>query len=89
MFIYISEQQPLKLNPAEISEVIADVCSESSSPNVTQLNTPSRLNNHARQPSQDVAFSVLIKLVIDMYVQVNSVFYDLYSSCTHLLDYNV
>ncbi|OAY72185.1 hypothetical protein ACMD2_02291 [Ananas comosus] len=65
---HYSEQQPLKLNPAEISEVIAEVCSESSSPNVTQLSTPSRLNNHARQPSQDVAFSVLIKLVIDMYM---------------------
>lgn len=85
MFISISEQQPLKLNPAEISEVIAEVCSESSSPNVTQLSTPSRLNNHARQPSQDVAFSVLIKLVIDMYVQVNSMSFTTY--ILHTLTY--
>ncbi|XP_072984879.1 uncharacterized protein [Typha latifolia] len=64
---HYSEQQPLKLNPAEISEVIAEVCSVSSSTNVKQLSVSSRLTNHSGQPA-DVAFSVLIKLVIDMYV---------------------
>ncbi|CAM0885577.1 unnamed protein product [Alopecurus aequalis] len=62
---HYSEQQPLRLNPAEISEVIAEVCSESTS---NQSNAPSRLTTQSRQPSADVAFSVLIKLVIDMYM---------------------
>jgi hypothetical protein len=53
------------LNPAEISEVIAEVCSETTS---NQSNAPSRLTTQSRQPSADVAFSVLIKLVIDMYM---------------------
>ncbi|KAL6613719.1 hypothetical protein ACP70R_035989 [Stipagrostis hirtigluma subsp. patula] len=64
---HYSEQQPLRLNPAEISEVIAEVCSESTS-NANQSITPSRLTTQSRQPSADVAFSVLIKLVIDMYM---------------------
>ncbi|ONM34172.1 hypothetical protein ZEAMMB73_Zm00001d041953 [Zea mays] len=64
---YYSEQQPLRLNPAEISEVIAEVCSEATS-NANQLIVPSRLSTQSRQPSADVAFSVLIKLVIDMYM---------------------
>ncbi|XP_006645402.2 uncharacterized protein LOC102706703 isoform X2 [Oryza brachyantha] len=64
---HYSEQQPLKLNPAEISEVIAEVCSESTS-NSNQFSAPSRLTTQSRQPSADVAFSVLIKLVIDMYM---------------------
>ncbi|CAO2181590.1 unnamed protein product [Urochloa humidicola] len=64
---HYSEQQPLRLNPAEISEVIAEVCSEASS-NASQSIAPSRLSTQSRQPSADVAFSVLIKLVIDMYM---------------------
>ncbi|PWZ30729.1 hypothetical protein Zm00014a_036517 [Zea mays] len=63
----VCEQQPLRLNPAEISEVIAEVCSEATS-NANQLIVPSRLSTQSRQPSADVAFSVLIKLVIDMYM---------------------
>ncbi|KAL6839292.1 hypothetical protein ACP4OV_030964 [Aristida adscensionis] len=64
---HYSEQQPLRLNPAEISEVIGEVCSESTS-NANQSIAPSRLTTQSRQPSADVAFSVLIKLVIDMYM---------------------
>ncbi|KAK3166632.1 hypothetical protein QOZ80_1AG0048320 [Eleusine coracana subsp. coracana] len=64
---HYSEQQPLRLNPAEISEVIAEVCSESTS-NANPSIAPSRLTTQNRQPSADVAFSVLIKLVIDMYM---------------------
>ncbi|KAF0933653.1 hypothetical protein E2562_018886 [Oryza meyeriana var. granulata] len=64
---HYSEQQPLKLNPAEISEVIAEVCSETTS-NSNLFSAPSRLTTQSRQPSADVAFSVLIKLVIDMYM---------------------
>ncbi|VAH70312.1 unnamed protein product [Triticum turgidum subsp. durum] len=64
---HYSEQQPLRLNPTEISEVIAEVCSETTS-NANQFNAPSRLTTQSRQPSADVAFSVLIKLVIDMYM---------------------
>lgn len=63
---FTSEQQPLRLNPAEISEVIAEVCSETTS-NANQLNAPSKLTTQSRQPSADVAFNVLINLVIDMY----------------------
>lgn len=65
---HYSEQQPLRLNPAEISEVIAEVCSESSSSQGNLLNASSRLTKHSVQPATDVAVSVLIKLVIDMYV---------------------
>ncbi|KAG2594509.1 hypothetical protein PVAP13_5NG010400 [Panicum virgatum] len=64
---HVCEQQPLRLNPAEISEVIAEVCSEATS-NASQSIAPSRLSTQSRQPSADVAFSVLIKLVIDMYM---------------------
>jgi hypothetical protein len=63
---FTSEQQPLRLNPSEISEVIAEVCSEVTS-NANPFIAPSRLTSQSRQPSADVAFSVLIKLVIDMY----------------------
>jgi hypothetical protein len=63
---FTSEQQPLRLNPAEISEVIAEVCSETTT-NANPSIAPSRLTTQSRQPSADVAFSVLIKLVIDMY----------------------
>ncbi|KAJ6820092.1 uncharacterized protein M6B38_399295 [Iris pallida] len=65
---HYSEQQPLRLNPAEISEVIAEVCLESSSPNMNFLSTMSPLTKNNRRPSTDVAASVLIKLVIDMYM---------------------
>lgn len=68
-----SEQQPLRLNPAEISEVIAEVCSESTS-SASQSIAPSRLSTQSRQPSADVAFSVLIKLVIDMYNSISHFF---------------
>eukprot|EP00268_Persea_americana_P027875 TRINITY_DN2712_c0_g2_i6.p1 TRINITY_DN2712_c0_g2~~TRINITY_DN2712_c0_g2_i6.p1 ORF type:complete len:1123 (+),score=236.12 TRINITY_DN2712_c0_g2_i6:618-3986(+) len=65
---HYSEQQLLRLNPAEVHEVIAAVCSETSSMSVNHMNTASRLTNHSGKPSMDVAVSVLIKLVIDMYV---------------------
>nr|XP_029120236.1 uncharacterized protein LOC105044449 isoform X2 [Elaeis guineensis] len=65
---HYSEQQPLRLNPAEICEVIAEVCSESSSPYANQLNASPQLTKQSGQPATDVAVSVLIKLVIDMYV---------------------
>ncbi|KAF4363395.1 hypothetical protein F8388_016523 [Cannabis sativa] len=66
----ISEQQPLRLNPAEVSEVIAAVCSEtsSSSSNANVMTVSTRLNSHSGKPSMDVAVSVLVKLIIDMYV---------------------
>ncbi|KAJ0103087.1 hypothetical protein Patl1_06308 [Pistacia atlantica] len=63
-----SEQQPLRLNPAEVCEVIAAVCSETSSPNANSMTVSSRLSNNRGKPLIDVAVSVLIKLVIDMYV---------------------
>ncbi|XP_061362748.1 uncharacterized protein LOC133306443 [Gastrolobium bilobum] len=63
-----SEQQPLRLNPAEVCEVIAAVCSEISSPNTNVMTMSTRLRNNGGKPSMDVAVSVLIKLVIDMYV---------------------
>ncbi|KAI4382832.1 hypothetical protein MLD38_008744 [Melastoma candidum] len=63
---HYSEQQPLRLNPAEVSEVIAAVCSDESAGNANVM-TVSRLNNGGR-PTMDVAVSVLVKLIIDMYV---------------------
>ncbi|XVF75368.1 hypothetical protein PTKIN_Ptkin13bG0182700 [Pterospermum kingtungense] len=65
---HYSEQQPLRLNPAEVCEVIAAVCSETSSTNANTMTVSSRLSNSSGKPSMDVAVSVLIKLVIDMYV---------------------
>ncbi|XP_057753678.1 uncharacterized protein LOC130973250 [Arachis stenosperma] len=65
---HYSEQQPLRLNPAEVRDVIAAVCSESSSPTTNVMTVSSRLTNQSGKPSMDVAVSVLIKLVIDMYV---------------------
>ncbi|XVE99532.1 hypothetical protein REPUB_Repub03eG0207100 [Reevesia pubescens] len=65
---HYSEQQPLRLNPAEVCEVIAAVCSETSSTNANTVTLSSRLSNNSGKPSMDVAVSVLIKLVIDMYV---------------------
>ncbi|XP_061338326.1 uncharacterized protein LOC133285160 isoform X2 [Gastrolobium bilobum] len=65
---HYSEQQPLRLNPAEVHEVIAAVCSEASSPNPNVMTVSTRLSNNSGKPSADVAVSVLIKLVIDMYV---------------------
>ncbi|PON56574.1 hypothetical protein PanWU01x14_179870 [Parasponia andersonii] len=65
---HYSEQQPLRLNPAEVCEVIAAVCSETSSPNSNAMTLSSRLNSHSGKPSMDVAVSVLVKLIIDMYV---------------------
>ncbi|GAY45236.1 hypothetical protein CUMW_088030 [Citrus unshiu] len=68
---HYSEQQPLRLNPAEVCEVIAAVCSETSSPNVNVMTVSSRLSNNSGKPTMDVAVSVLIKLVIDMYVSMH------------------
>ncbi|XP_023532081.1 uncharacterized protein LOC111794351 isoform X1 [Cucurbita pepo subsp. pepo] len=65
---YYSEQQPLRLNPAEVCEVIAAVCSEMSSPIANPLTVTSRLSTNSGKPSMDVAVSVLVKLIIDMYV---------------------
>ncbi|MBA0726304.1 hypothetical protein Golax_002140, partial [Gossypium laxum] len=65
---HYSEQQPLQLNPAEVSEVIAAVCSETSSRSANTLTVTSRLSYNSGKQSMDVAVSVLIKLVIDMYV---------------------
>lgn len=65
---HYSEQQPLRLNPAEISEVIAAVCSEAPAPNANFMTVSSKLSNNSGKPSMDVAVSVLVKLVIDMYV---------------------
>ncbi|XP_058774858.1 uncharacterized protein LOC131649129 isoform X3 [Vicia villosa] len=63
-----SEQQPLRLNPAELCEVIAAVCSEIATPNTNFTTMSTRLTNNSGKPSMDVAVSVLIKLIIDMYV---------------------
>ncbi|KAL9226090.1 hypothetical protein vseg_001940 [Gypsophila vaccaria] len=65
---HYSEQQPLRLNPTEVGEVIAAVCSETLSPNLNLMTISTGLSNHRSKPSIDVAVSVLIKLVIDMYV---------------------
>ncbi|GKV28471.1 hypothetical protein SLEP1_g37526 [Rubroshorea leprosula] len=65
---HYSDQQPLRLNAAEVCEVIAAVCSETSSPTANSMTFSSRLSNSMGKPSMDVAVSVLIKLVIDMYV---------------------
>ncbi|GAB4854844.1 hypothetical protein Ancab_023429 [Ancistrocladus abbreviatus] len=64
---HYSEQQPLRLNPTEVGEVIAAVCSETVLPN-SNLMTISSLSTNRGKPSIDVAVSVLVKLVIDMYV---------------------
>lgn len=64
---FCSEQQPLRLNPAEVGEVIAAVCSEASSIPSNPMTVSPQLNSKTGKPSMDVAVSVLIKLVIDMY----------------------
>ncbi|XP_073272607.1 uncharacterized protein [Primulina huaijiensis] len=64
---HYSEQQPLRLNPVEVCEVIAAVHSETPSAN-SNLSTISTKLRHNGRPSMDVAVSVLVKLVIDMYV---------------------
>lgn len=69
-FVPISEQQPLRLNPAEVHEVIAAVCLEASSPSTNAMTMSTRLSNSSGKPTTDVAVSVLIKLVIDMYVSI-------------------
>ncbi|KAL8518280.1 hypothetical protein ACS0TY_009587 [Phlomoides rotata] len=63
---HYSEQQPLRLNPVEVCEVIAAVCSETSSVSTNHMTVSSKLR-HSGRPSMDVAVSVLVKLVIDMY----------------------
>ncbi|GLT31371.1 hypothetical protein SLA2020_061130 [Shorea laevis] len=65
---HYSEQQPLRLNPAEVSEVIAAVCSETSSLDANIMTVSPGLSNNSGKPSMDVAVSVLVKLVIDTYV---------------------
>ncbi|KAL3523792.1 hypothetical protein ACH5RR_016626 [Cinchona calisaya] len=65
---HYSEQQPLHLNATEVCEVIAAVCSEASAPNANFMTVSSKLSNNSGKPSMDVAGSVLVKLVIDMYV---------------------
>nr|GEU89996.1 hypothetical protein [Tanacetum cinerariifolium] len=65
---HYSEQQPLKLNPDEVGEVIAAVCSENPSQVSNAMTISSKLSSSSGKPSMDVAVSVLIKLVIDMYV---------------------
>ena len=65
-----SEQQPLRLNPAEVCEVFAAVCSEPS-PNTNVMMMSTRLRNNSGKPSMDVAVSILIKLVIDTYVSIH------------------
>ncbi|XP_022891445.1 uncharacterized protein LOC111406303 [Olea europaea var. sylvestris] len=64
---HYSEQQPLRLNPVEVCEVIAAVCAETPSTNSNLMTISSKLSNNGR-PSLDVAVSVLVKLIIDMYV---------------------
>ncbi|XP_058182356.1 uncharacterized protein LOC131300496 [Rhododendron vialii] len=65
---HYSEQQPLRLNQVEVCEVIAAVCSETPPPCTNHMTISSKLSNNGGKPSVDVAVSVLIKLVIDMYV---------------------
>jgi hypothetical protein len=48
--------------------VIAAVCSEASSTPSNQMTVSPQLTSKTGKPSMDVAVSVLIKLVIDMYV---------------------
>ncbi|GAB2222792.1 hypothetical protein Droror1_Dr00016919 [Drosera rotundifolia] len=64
---HYSEQQPLRLNPLEVGEVITAVCSETYLPSSYPM-VISSLNSNGGKPSIDVAVSVLIKLVIDMYI---------------------
>ncbi|GAB2276641.1 hypothetical protein Dimus_011359, partial [Dionaea muscipula] len=64
---HYSEQQPLRLNPMEVGEVITAVCSESYMPNSSPM-IMSSLNSNGGKPIIDVAVSVLVKLIIDMYV---------------------
>lgn len=52
----------------EVYEVIAAACSETSAPNTYLMTVSSKLSNNSGKPSMDVAVSVLVKLVIDMYV---------------------
>ncbi|KAF3546210.1 hypothetical protein DY000_02004049 [Brassica cretica] len=65
---HYSEQQPLRLNPAEVGEVIAAVWSEASFTPSNPMTVSPQLNSKTGKTSMDVAVSVLIKLVVDMYV---------------------
>ncbi|KAL4188937.1 hypothetical protein AMTRI_Chr08g204570 [Amborella trichopoda] len=65
---YYSEQQPLRLTSAEVEEVIAAVCSEASVSSANLMPVSSKLTNYTGKQTMDVAVSVLIKLVIDMYM---------------------
>lgn len=91
LFALTSEQQPLRLNPAEVCEVIAAVCSETSSVDANVMTVSTRLNSHSGKPSMDVAVSVLVKLIIDMYVliplggNISSFIFCLTLSSSHLI----
>ncbi|XP_058091256.1 uncharacterized protein LOC131237482 [Magnolia sinica] len=64
----LSEQQLLRLNPAKVYDVIAAVCSETSSLHANLMTMSSRLTNRSGKPFVDVAVNVLIKLVIDILI---------------------
>lgn len=86
--MYISEQPPLKLNSVEVCEVIAAVCSEAPSPAANLMTMSSKLSDRNGKPSMDVATSILIKLVIDMYVLLPSIFLLIHVAlCSYILHY--
>ncbi|KAJ0046177.1 hypothetical protein Pint_06252 [Pistacia integerrima] len=63
-----STRDPILAPKFFICYVWLPVCSETSSPNANSMTVSSRLSNNRGKPLIDVAVSVLIKLVIDMYV---------------------
>ncbi|OAE25014.1 hypothetical protein AXG93_523s1190 [Marchantia polymorpha subsp. ruderalis] len=68
---HYSEQQPLRLSDAEMEEVISAVCSETSGSSGNTLALVPLPNNQGGKlapEAADVAASVLIKLLIDMYI---------------------
>ncbi|CAM6094015.1 unnamed protein product [Calypogeia fissa] len=69
---HYSEQQPLRLSDAEMEEVVMAVCSEaaaSGGPAVSPLSgLPNSQTGKIGGEAADVAASVLIKLLIDMYI---------------------
>lgn len=66
---YYSEQQPLKLSEAEMEEVVSAVCAEAITAGST-ASTPAHGTQAGKVAVEaaDVAASVLIKLLIDMYM---------------------
>ncbi|KAJ7548084.1 hypothetical protein O6H91_08G116800 [Diphasiastrum complanatum] len=69
---YYSEQQPLRLSEVEIEEVITAVCSVGASSSSTGLALvpvlPNNQTGNIVLETADIAASVLIKLLIDMYM---------------------